>query len=60
MLSYRMSSSQTAAFDQGGQAATDIAAAISAILVAMTTQVVVVVDDKGIIAFVAGPSGGEQ
>lgn len=60
MLSYRMSPAQTAAFDQGGQAATDIAAAISAVLVVMTTEVVVVVDSKGIIAFVAEPSGGDQ
>jgi hypothetical protein len=58
MLSYRMSPSQTEAFDRGGPAATATAAAISAILATMTTDTVVVVDHKGLVAFVVDPDGG--
>jgi hypothetical protein len=55
MLSYRMSASQTATFDRGGHAATDIVTAIADILRVMIDQTVVVVDWKGIIAFVVEP-----
>jgi hypothetical protein len=58
MLSYRMSTSQTEAFDRGGHAATEIATAIADTLRVMTEETVVVVDTKGIIAFVVEASGG--
>ena len=59
MLSYRMSPTQTEAFDRGGHTATAITEAITAILAAMTTEVVVVVDTRGIVAFVVEQPGGD-
>jgi hypothetical protein len=55
MLSYRMTATQTATFDQGGHAATAIVTAIADILRVMIDQTVVVVDWKGLIAFVVEP-----
>jgi hypothetical protein len=56
MLSYRMTASQTATFDAGGHAATEIATAIAATLRVMTEHTVVVVDTQGLIAFVVEPA----
>jgi hypothetical protein len=60
MLSYRMTATQTEAFNRGGPAATQVATAIAETLRVLTEQAVVVVDHQGLIAFLVEPSGGGQ